>query len=195
MRRQRAFTLIELMVVVALVAIVLMIAAPSFRDFILLQRLKSINAQLVTDLQFARSEAVARNTLMRVQFRANDSVTCYSLFTAPAAPDNKIVCDCLLGAGGGSCDAGATEVRTVLVPRGLSVRVLTPPYELGSFAYDPVTGGIKSIPFDSPSVPINRFVVDTSIDAARNLRVVVNRAGRPSVCKPTGSTMSAEACP
>ncbi|MBL0296209.1 MAG: hypothetical protein IPQ21_03190 [Betaproteobacteria bacterium] len=66
----RPLTLVELMVVVAVVAIVLTLAAPSFRDFILLQRLKGINAQLVTDLQFARSEAVARGTLMRVQFLA-----------------------------------------------------------------------------------------------------------------------------
>jgi prepilin-type N-terminal cleavage/methylation domain-containing protein len=192
MRCQRAFTLIELMVVVAVLAIIATLAAPSFRDFIVLQRLKGINAQVVTDLQFARSEAVARNTLMRVRFRANDSLTCYSIFTSPA---NNERCDCLLGVGAVSCDADATEVRTVQVPKTLSVLVLTPPSELGSFAYDPVTGGIKSIPLDSPGVPINQFVVDTSIDSSRSLRIVLNRAGRPSVCKPAGSTMSVEVCP
>ena len=63
---RRGFTLVELLIVVAVVAIILVVAAPSFRDMILMQRLRSITAQLVTDLQFARNEAVSRGTLLRL---------------------------------------------------------------------------------------------------------------------------------
>ncbi|HRC39206.1 MAG TPA: prepilin-type N-terminal cleavage/methylation domain-containing protein, partial [Rubrivivax sp.] len=48
---QAAFTLVELMIAIAVVAVVLVLAAPSFRELIEMQRLRSVNAQLVTDLQ------------------------------------------------------------------------------------------------------------------------------------------------
>ena len=191
MRLQRAFTLVEVMVVVAVAAIIALIAAPSFRDMILMQRLKSINAQLVTDLQFARSEAVARNVPMRVRFLSNSTMTCYSIFTAP---DNNARCDCRLGAGTACVDAGTVEVRTVQAATSLRVQVMTPADGLNSFAFDPTNGGIQSTRRDQPSAPIDEFVVDTSLDTPRALRVQLNGAGRPTVCLPSGSTMPLPAC-
>lgn len=56
------FSLIELMMVVALVGVVLAIAAPSLRDFIGNQRMKSAASDLVMSALIARSEALKRNT-------------------------------------------------------------------------------------------------------------------------------------
>jgi type IV fimbrial biogenesis protein FimT len=193
MRRQRGLTLVELMVVVAVVAVIAVIAAPAFGDLILKQRLRSINAQLVTDLQFARTEAVARNELMRVRFQSNTAMTCYQIYTSPA---NNVRCDCLLGPGAAcSAAAGTTEVRTVQVPRSLSVRIGVPAGSPASFAFSPVNGAIQSTPLDSLGVPILAFVTDTTIDTARSLRTIVSGAGRPTVCAATGSTMPVPACP
>lgn len=58
---QRAFTMIELMVVVALIAIIAMLAAPSFNEAILSARLKGIANSFVASAQLARSEAIKRN--------------------------------------------------------------------------------------------------------------------------------------
>lgn len=58
MRRVLGLTLIELMITIAVVGVLLALAAPSFYEFMLVQRLKGVNAELVTDLQLARSEAV-----------------------------------------------------------------------------------------------------------------------------------------
>jgi prepilin-type N-terminal cleavage/methylation domain-containing protein len=87
----RVFTLIELMVTVAVIASLLMIAAPSFKQLIAQQRLKNINAELVTSLQFARSEALARNTPIYLKFGSSASppMTCYILYTSQSAG-----CDC-----------------------------------------------------------------------------------------------------
>ena len=200
MHRQRAFTLVELMVVVAVLAVIAVMAAPSFYDLLLVQRLKSINAQLVTDLQFGRAEAATRNALLRYSFRSGDGLSCYSLYVTKTVDDvaanataNR--CDCTLGAGAACPDStGMWEVRTVQVPQSLSVALSIPAGQTSEMAFDPITGGLMAIPPDNPTTPINRFRIMATIDTARALRTTVTRAGRPSVCIPTGSTLAGVAC-
>jgi len=59
--RANGFSLIELMIVVALVAIMAGLAAPSFRSFISGQRVKTAASDVATAAVFARSEAIKRN--------------------------------------------------------------------------------------------------------------------------------------
>jgi len=56
------FTLIEALIVVAMVAILAALAAPSFNTMIANQRLSSAAQELQTLLQFARAEAVYKRT-------------------------------------------------------------------------------------------------------------------------------------
>lgn len=65
-RRARGFTLIETMVVVALLAIVGALAAPNFRQFIGTMNAKSAAFDLIGDLSLARSEAIRGNWPVRV---------------------------------------------------------------------------------------------------------------------------------
>lgn len=60
-RKPRGFTLIELMVVVALAAIMAALAAPSFKSFVSGQRIKTAASDFVMTAIFARSEAIKRN--------------------------------------------------------------------------------------------------------------------------------------
>ena len=190
----QGFTLIELLIAVAVIAVILVIAAPSFRDMIQMQRLRSITAQLVTDLQFARNEAVSRGTLLRLSFRSDASMTCYTLYTSRV---NNSPCDCRLGAGA-ACVNPNVEVRTVQVPLSLGVQVVRAPFppngvEL-AFAFDNVTGGLYKIPFDSDAEPLDDVKIESFIDDARKLVVRINLAGRTLVCSPAGSTMTETAC-
>jgi type IV fimbrial biogenesis protein FimT len=59
--RIRGFTLVEMMTVLAVVAILLTVAAPSFSDFIVTQRIRNASYELFADLSYARSEALKRN--------------------------------------------------------------------------------------------------------------------------------------
>ena len=59
-RGLRGFTLIELMITVSVLAILLGIAAPSFRDTLLNVRMTALANDLMTDLATARSEAAKR---------------------------------------------------------------------------------------------------------------------------------------
>ncbi len=57
----RGFTLIELVVTIAVAAILATLAAPSFREFITTQRIRNASFDLTTALTLARSEAITRN--------------------------------------------------------------------------------------------------------------------------------------
>lgn len=56
----RGFTLIELMVTIAVLAIVIAIAAPSFTSVIQSNRTTALNQEMLGAIQLARSEAVKR---------------------------------------------------------------------------------------------------------------------------------------
>lgn len=58
----RGFSMIELMVVVAVAAVLAAVATPSFKEFILGQRVKNAAFDLASNLLLARSEAIKRNT-------------------------------------------------------------------------------------------------------------------------------------
>lgn len=66
MQYQRGFTLVELLVVVALLAIVAALAAPSFTDQLARRRLEGVSTDLSTDLQFARTQAVDDRATVRL---------------------------------------------------------------------------------------------------------------------------------
>lgn len=182
MRLQRAFTLVELLVAVALAALVLTLAIPAFSDFILMQRMKSVNAQLVTDLQFARSEAASRNMYVRLRFQSDSNTTCYSIYTLKPGSGVGVQCSCLSGVGL-ACASDALEIRTVVVPRSLSVNVLPQSGMDPYFAFDYRTGGLVAIPTDDIPEPLNSIYIDTAIDTDRTLRTTLNSNGRPTVCR------------
>jgi type IV fimbrial biogenesis protein FimT len=74
-RKAGGFTLVELMVTLLVVAILLGIAVPSFRDAALSSRLTGYANDLVASVQLARSEAIKRNLTVTLCASVNGS-TC-----------------------------------------------------------------------------------------------------------------------
>jgi len=62
MKSVKGFTLIELMVAVTVAAILVGIAAPSFRNLIVSNRLNALSTEMVDAISFARSESIKRNS-------------------------------------------------------------------------------------------------------------------------------------
>lgn len=76
MKAQRAgFTLIEMVVTIAIAGILAALAAPSFRDTIMNSRISSDASGLISDLALARSEAAKRGSAVSVCI-SSDGLTC-----------------------------------------------------------------------------------------------------------------------
>lgn len=82
------FTLIELMIAVAIVGILASLAVPSFSKMIERNRLKEAVESLKSDLMFARTEAIKQSTNIQVSLAIDGSSWCYGI------DDDNTACDC-----------------------------------------------------------------------------------------------------
>ena len=180
----RGFTVIELMAVVVVAAVLLALAVPSLREFTARQRVKAINAELVTDVHFARSESVARKRTVVITFHSDDAqMTCYTIFDIDTTPGPE--CDCRKPLGS-ACDGVplVTEIKTVQVPRSTSVTLQHP------------AAPAHSVSFREPQglADPNDFRVTVASSISGKLRTATNVLGRPQACSPDGSIVGVPQC-
>ena len=75
MPRAAGFTIIELMFVVALIAVVLGIGAPAMTTMVANNRISTVASDLLTDFTFARATAISRSQRVGI-CASNDQATC-----------------------------------------------------------------------------------------------------------------------
>jgi type IV fimbrial biogenesis protein FimT len=198
---QRAFTLIEMMIVIAIMAIIIVLVAPNMTEMIGMQRLRSINDQLATDFQYMRSESVSRNQYMGIVTRnvSTEPVSCYVIFSNAASPldvtaIDRNQCNCA-NAIGSACTGTHRELRTVQIPRELSIELRFPTDQPNFMAINPVNGSLR---FNEPSTlvaPPLEFCIEVRRSPRGRLRTSVGASGRTSVCSPDGSVPGVQTCP
>lgn len=72
-RHSFGFTLIEMLVAMSIVAILMALATPGFRQLMASATVRSLSSDLGADLNYARAEAVRSGSQVSVCARANDS--------------------------------------------------------------------------------------------------------------------------
>lgn len=140
-RAPRGFTLIELMVTVAILALMLGLGVPSFRDFIAGQKVKSASQNLMTALVLARSEAIKRNADVTVAPKTAD--TWVSGWTVKAAPSALTVLE----------TEALTGVTVTLAPSTVVYKANGRPTATSRFQVGGTTSTTKCVKVDLTGIP------------------------------------------
>ena len=163
-KSQRGITWVETSIVLAVVAIVASQAAPSMARVIDARRLEGVAVQFATDVQYARTESVARNQPVRLSLHNSAAASCYVLHTGTAAQ-----CTCA-AAVPALCSGGAQEIRTVVLPAADGVAIAA---NAASVLFDPLHG---------TSTPAATFRILGR--QSRAIHQVINVMGRVRSCAP-----------
>lgn len=167
-RSSDGFTLIELMVVIAVVAVLLTVAGPSYQKLIERNRLKEASQAFKSDLQFARMEAIKRSrNVFFSRTAGNAGAWCYGIGT--------LACDCA------QADTTAADFCDIKRVAGAS-------YPVVSLA----AGGTTEFDFRRGTAADTSSVLSTRHYAAQ---VRVNDVGRADVCDPDPMPVDADGDP
>jgi type IV fimbrial biogenesis protein FimT len=167
------------MVVVAVLAIMLTLAAPSFADFFQRYRLRGAADKVVTLLASARAEAVMRNRDVSVDFKGASTNWCVGANATPEAAtlgdkvDGAVSCDCSVA---DSCKLSDDRVLTVDSSNMGGVSIVAPPgtmvFSRKNGAMAPL-GSTEQTAFKSPN-------------SKYTLQLDVSALGRATLCVPGG---------
>lgn len=109
--RMRGFTLLEVMVVVAIMGVLAALAAPSFNPLIENWRVRQAAEQLQSTLHYARSEAIKRGGQVAIQKLPNNTNGCTTATGVNDWDCGWVVCEDTDG--NGKCNAGEPRLQRI----------------------------------------------------------------------------------
>ncbi len=178
MRGIKGFTLIELMIGIAVLGIVLALGMPSYNAWIQNTRVRNTAESILAGLQLARSEAVSRNQSVRFVFDDEDGnwvVGCVTI--NPSCP---------------------ASIQKNMRGEGSSASITVMPSDDDTIIFDNL--GRMTSPVPAGGASFTSFEVDIlpeilAADETRNLRITVDIGGSVRLCDPNVDTHDPRACP
>lgn len=177
-------TLVELMVTLAIMAVLVAVALPSMRDFVARKRLEGVAQELLTDLRMLKSQQMVKGREAAIKFGTSTEQTCYALYiigTYGRMPH----CDCTLPAGtecGPASAVGKSElIRVASIPRSTGVTLAANRSETSLFN----------------GMPVGNATLQATIESSRigSIRVSTNSLWLTSACSVSGVFGSLTQCP
>ncbi len=163
---QSGISLIESLITLTIVSVVLGTVAPSLGTTLERRHLDGVAAQLETDIQFTRSQAVASNASMRMRFQTDAAGSCYVVHTGPA---NACICE---PDGTATCTPAGQALRSVRFANGAAVQLQA---NVNSILFSHTLG---------TSTPTG--TIKLTGREGRLVHLVVNLMGRVRACSPSG---------
>ncbi len=172
------FSLVELMVVIAILAIVLSIAVPSLQSWIQNARVRSTAESIMAGFQIAKNEALRRNTTVRLTFNADTSwvVGCDPFDNNDANGDGLEDCPSVIKSR--SASDGSTNISATVTPAGAKSVLYT--------GFGRIRGGAEN-PITSVDVPSGAQA------GASTLRIALT-GGSIKMCDPAIAAGDPRAC-
>ncbi len=173
--KQTGFTMIEMMIVIAIIAIIFSMAMPSYRVWIENTRIRNAAESIQNGLQKAKTEALQRNTRVEFRMTTTDSkweVGCLTVNAeCPALIDARKTTDNSTTLTTAKTPGSATKVTF----NGLGMRIAAPA----------ATPEINTIAIDNTGI---------SATDSRNLNVTIGSGGSIRVCDPNLSNTDPRGC-
>lgn len=201
MERQgsRGLTLIELLVGMSILALLMVMAAPSLGEWMTNARLRNTAEAISASLQFAKGEAVARNTRVRFQFTSTLDNACNVSNTGPhwvvnADPDANAA------AVEGACDAALSDTTAPRMLGRHDARENGASTVIEASSASLVFNGLGRVtPVPAGNISIDVRSTDGSDCVANGgslscMRVLVSAVGQIRVCNPAISHSHPGAC-
>ncbi len=181
---QQGFTLLELMITVAIAAILLAIAIPSFQSTIARSQLTTKTNDFLTGLASARTEAIKNNT-RAVMCASTNGTTCTG---APWTGGWLVFVDTDRD---GALDAGEAITKVSQVTNDLSVEGTA---TVNGAVATPIIFGSDGTLFNNAGGTVRVCKATTALPANENARdIFISTVGTSRVAIPTG--LAAGTCP
>lgn len=182
-RRRAGLTLVELLVSMAILALLVALAVPSMYEFIMRKRVEGTADELLADIRFARAVVAKDNYVAVLKFSEKKSgELCYTVYH----PTGLLTCDCAkTPVCMSSPSTAAQELKTVRFPAS------------GKLSVKPAAGSGRILQFEAPmGIPPNGNTVEISISASSGgeVRLITSPTGRAMICSVTGHTNAYPAC-
>jgi len=166
MRTMLGYSLIELVVGIAIIAVLASLGASSYRDWIENTRIRSAAESIQNGLQVSRAESVKRNAQVQFVFTGNSGWT-VGCVVAVGDADGDGADDCPATIQSRSQNDGSTA----------NINVLTTPPAQTSVVFNNLG---STTPVSFTSVDIN----STAVSGSRALRITVGVGGNIRMCDP-----------
>lgn len=173
---QGAFTMVEALVVLAIMGILLAVAAPAFDDFVRKKRLEGVTQEFVADINHAKSiSATLQHAGVSVFMNFDAARACYTMYV----DTDRQVCDCTKPFDQACPKRPERELKTALMPKSGGVKVVGVP------SRNKLGEGF---------VMANNQTVVFSDSEGLSLQVTINRMGHVKVCSLNGKFLGYSSC-
>lgn len=190
-RYAQGFTLLELMIVVTLIALMMMLAAPSISVWLQNLKVRNVGESIVSGLQLARMEAIRRNTRVTFSMVSSTDASCGMSAASPSwiVAKGGVLPPGITGKCAGTiADDGGDIIQRNSASTALQGVTITSTGGGNCLTYDgmgqiPAQGSIACATAGG-GTPITQIDITSPVADTVALRVTVSSGGQVRLCYP-----------